>query len=111
MGEYGYDYDTGNVVYHYGDGIVTDDAGNEYMEIDGGHMVDLKTDEIHYAPYEHNSTTNYSNDISLWFYVGVGSVLFCVVFTYMIFDTNPKYFLHAVATGLLAYYSFMQAKK
>lgn len=111
MGEYSFDYDAGKATYHYGDGFATDDAGNQYMEVDGGHIVDLQTNEVHYAPSEYSSSHDYSNSISLWAYVGVGSLLFCVVYTYMIFSTDAKYFLHAIATGLFAYYSFSQAKK
>ena len=111
MGEYGYDYDTGNVIYHYGDGFATDDAGNEYMDIGDGNMVDLNTDEIHYAPSAYSSATNYTSDNSLWSVVGIGCAILCVVFITMLFDTDPKYFFHAVGSGLLAYYSFLRAKK
>ena len=107
MGEYGFDHDTGKVTYHYGDGFATDSDGNLYMEVGDGHVVDLESNEVHYSPPGSGS----SSDISLWAYVGVGSLLFCVVYTFMIFNTDPKYFFHALATGLLAAYSFSQAKK
>ena len=111
MGEYNYDHDSGNITYHYGDGFATDDAGKQYLEVGDGYMVDLEANDVHYAPSKYNPSPDYSNNISLWAYVGVGSLLFCIIYIFMCVDTDPKYFLHAVATGVLAYYSFLQAKK
>ena len=111
MGEYGFDHDTGKVTYHYGDGFATDSGGNQYIEVGGGHVVDLGTNEVHYSPSESSGSYDYSTDISLWAYIGVGCAIFCVIYTLMIFNTDPKYLFHALATWLLAVYSFSQAKK
>lgn len=111
MGEFGFDYDTGKVIYHYGDGFATDDAGKQYMEADGGHIVDLESNEVHFAQTESSSLYSSSSDISLWAYVGVGSLLFCVLYAFATFTIGAKYFLRALVTGLFAYYSFSQAKK
>ena len=121
MGEYGYDYDTDKIIYRYGDGYATDEAGNEYMDIGNGNMVDLKTDKIHYAPTDqniisnhsnvHSKTVNHSNNFNLWALYGVVIALWCVYFILLIFDTGPEYTLHAVGTGLLACFFFWRAKK
>ena len=107
MGEYGFDHDTGKVTYHYGDGFATDSDGKQYMEVGGGHVVDLESNEVHYSP----SSSGSSADISLWAYVGVAALLFCIVYVFMIFNTDVKYILHALGTGALAAYSFHEAKK
>ncbi len=106
MGEYGFDYDTGKATYHYGDGIATDDTGKQYMETDSEHIVDLDTNEIHYAPSGSSSTHAYSYGLSLWFYIGVGSLLCCIVYTHMFFTDDIKYFLRAVGFGFFTYYCF-----
>ena len=111
MGEYGFDHDTGKVTYHYGDGFATDMDGKQYMEVGGGHVVDLDTNEVHYSPSEHSSSYDHSGDISLWASVGFFFLLLCVVYAFMIFNTDAKYFLHALGTGVAAVCCFSQAKK
>ena len=104
MAEYGYDYDTGKTVYHYGDGFATDDKGKHYVEDGSGYMMDMKTGDVHYAPTESSSSGGSSYELPLGFYIGVGFLLFCIVYTYMIFHTYPKYIFHALVTGVFAYY-------
>ena len=107
MGEYGFDHDTGKTTYHYGDGFATDSDGRQYMEVGDGHVVDLETGDVHYSPS--GSRSSYGEP-SLWVYIGAGCLLVCLVYTFMIFNTDAKYFLHALVTGLFAYFSFSQAK-
>ncbi len=111
MGEYGFDYNSGKVTYHYGDGFATDSDGNQYMEVGGGHVVDLDTNDVHYSPSEHSTSYDYSTDISLWAYVGMFFFLLCVIYTFMIFNTDVKYLLHALATGIVTVCFFSKAKK
>ena len=35
-GEFGFDYDSNDVLYHYGDGFATGSDGKQYMEAGGG---------------------------------------------------------------------------
>ena len=111
MGEYGFDHDTGKVTYHYGDGFATDMDGKQYMEVGGGHVVDLDTNEVHYSPSGNNSSYDYSTDISLWAYVGVGCLLACIVCIFAGFHGDAKYLFHGLVLGLIAIYSFSEAKK
>ena len=111
MGEYGFDHDTGKVTYHYGDGFATDTDGRKYMEVGGGHVVDLDSGDVHYSPAESDSSYDHSMDLSVWAYVGVGAAILCFLYTIMIFHTDPKYIFHALGTGVFAAVSFSQAKK
>lgn len=110
MGEFGFDYDTGDVTYHHDDGFVTSDSGEQYLEIGGGHVVDLESNEIHYSPSAGSATHDYSTDISIWAYIGVICLLFCLVYVFMVFHTDVKYFFRAVIFGILAFLSFSKAK-
>ena len=108
-GEFGFDYDSNDVLYHYGDGFATGSDGKQYMEVGGGHVVDLETNQVHYAPTG-SSAGDTAAPYGLWPYIGVFCALVCLVYTGMIFKTDAKYIFHALVTGFGAYYSFKKCK-
>ena len=105
MGEYGFDYDTGKVTYHYGDGFATDDSGSQFMELGGDHVVDLDTNKIHYSP-----SGGISPDTSIWVAIGIGLLFLCIVYTVMVFTVDVTYIWKALCTGAGMVFAFGKVK-
>ena len=114
-GEYGFDYDSGEVVYHYGDGFATSPDGRQQMEADGGHAVDLETNEVHYAPTEVDPVRVGLGYGIFWLVAGIVCAFLCIVFIKLLLDPETNLFLRylfdAVMTGLGAFYCFSKLKK
>ena len=114
-GEFGHDYDNGNVLYHYGDGFATGSDGKQYMEIDGGHIVDMETGQVHYAPSGNNAGSSTGDPAILWLVAGVICAFLCIVFIRLLFDPETtnflRYLFDAVITGCGAVHFFSKLKK
>ncbi len=108
--EFGFDYDTGDVLYHTGEGFALGPDGKQYMETGDGHVIDLETDKVHYAPPAGSGAYDDSGSSGLWPYAGAVCALVCLVYLYMVFNNDGKYLVHALVTGFLAYLSFSQCR-
>ena len=51
MNDFSYDYDSDDVLFHYGNGFAGGTDGTQYMEISDDLVVDLNSNEVHYSPH------------------------------------------------------------
>ena len=111
MGEYGYDHDTGEVVYHHDGGISVDSSGNEYMDTPDGFSVDLKTNEVHYSPASYSASGSAGDYDIIWAVLGVICAVACIVYIGMTFNTDGVNFFKALLTGFCAVVCFRKCGK
>ena len=115
MGDFGYDYDTGDVVYHHDDGFTaTGSDGTEFVSVGDNFSVDVNTGEMHYTPtgsggYSSGGTLA-SEKQGLWYIGGAICVIMCIVYLTMIDDYGIKYLGNALLAGIGAAIFFVSGK-
>ena len=115
MGEYGYDYDTGEVVYHHDDGITSTGAdGSEYVSAGEDFSVAVKSGEVHYTPtgdggYSSGGTAETDRQ-TFWLIIGVILSVACFGYIMTLDDTGAKHLGKVLLYGVLAFLCFFKIK-
>ena len=92
-GEFGFDYDSNDVLYHYGDGFATGSDGKQYMEAGGGHVVDMETNQVHYAPSGGNTGSSGGNLAGFYLAALIACVILFFVSVKLLFDPEVDHTL------------------
>ena len=114
-GEYGFDYDSDDVLYHYGDGFATGSDGKQYMEIGGGHVVDMENNQVHYAPSGSNTGSSGGNLAGFYMVALIACVILFFVSVKLLFDPDVDHTLRwtidAVVSVFGAVYFFSKLRQ
>ena len=114
-GEFGFDYDSNDVLYHYGDGFATGSDGKQYMEAGGGHVVDLETSQVHYAPSGGNTGSGGGNLAGFYLAALIACVILFFVSVKLLFDPGVDHTLRwtidVVVSVLGAVYFFNKLRQ
>ena len=114
-GEFGFDYDSNDVLYHYGDGFATGSDGKQYMEAGGGHVVDMETNQVHYAPSGSNAESGGGNLAGFYVVALIACVILFFVSVKLLFDPDVDHTLRwtidVVVSVLGAVYFFNRLRQ
>lgn len=114
-GEFGFDYDSNDVLYHYGDGFATGSDGKQYMEVGGGHVADMETNQVHYAPSGSNTGSSGGNLAGFYLAALIACVILFFVSVKLLFDPEVDHTLRwtidVVVSVLGAVYFFNKLRQ
>ena len=115
MGEYGYDYDTGEVVYHHDDGFTaTGSDGSEYVSAGDDFSVNVNSGEVHYTPAGSGGSssggTAETDRQGFWLILGVILSIICIGYIATIDDVGAKNLGKVILYGILAFLCFFKMK-
>ena len=114
-GEFGFDCDSNDVLYHYGDGFATGSDGKQYMEIGDGHVVDMECNQVHYAPSSGNTGSSGGNLAGFYMVALIACVILFFVSVKLLFDPEVDHTLRwtidAIVSVFGAVYFFSKLRQ
>ena len=84
-GEFGFDCDSNDVLYHYGDGFATGSGG--------GHVADMENNQVHYAPSGSNTGSSGGNLAGFYVVALIACVILFFVSVKLLFDPEVDHTL------------------
>ncbi len=102
-GEFGFDYDNGDVLYHYGDGIAVGSDGKKYIETGDGFVAELDSGRVHYAPAAKNDDNARGGDLAGFYIVAMIACVFLVFGSFKLLfkpDTNALRWIIDIILGV-----------